>query len=367
MTRSHPIALGFLIPCVIALGLTTDFFTRFLPTRFFSFRAWEAVRRYPTSDGPFTPNASYRNDHSCGDLATRGNIPAYRVYRPETFSTDAFGFRKNPGEPRPTTSALLIGDSFAAGSSVNDDETLAVQLENLTSRQVYNAGFMDISSGRLLRLAERLHMTSGIVIFEYMESTALPTLQDVEYDPPKESYLSVRVRGLWHVSPLQILSRHLYQKLLNNRALPNNDAHQVIIEPLKNGQPMLFLQDDAEKFNRSHVAINLAGILKLQQELFRKNLNLLVVLAPNKCSVYADLLARPPGHPSLPYLDQLEKALEALHVPVVNLLPALQNQAASNLSQNQYVYWFDDTHWNALGIQRAAQEIQNRLVQFRDF
>jgi len=300
-----------------------------------------------------------------------GNLPAYRVYRPETFTTNASGFRKNPTEDttRPPD-ILMTGDSFAAGCGVNDDETLTVQLEGLTHRRIYNAGYMKIDLMRILRRIDQLHMVSGIVILQYLERYSVVPIQDLGYTSKEtlnrwdrlHKIVDKSWEGFWQVSPVQILSQRLYRRLLNDRILPNTNAAKVVLGTLKNGRPILFFSLEAERFKQPPENIDLSGILKLQWELRQRHIDLLMVLTPDKYSVYAGLLAQPPVHvPNPPYLDRLSKMLEQAHVPAVNLLSVLQNQAASDLNQGVYIYWLDDTHWNARGIRVAAEEIRKHL------
>jgi hypothetical protein len=39
------------------------------------------------------------------------------------------------------------------------------------------------------------------------------------------------------------------------------------------------------------------------------------------------------------------------------LTPRFRNQAEALLAHDTYLYWLDDTHWNAEGIRDAAQAI----------
>src|SRR6187549_2051008 len=120
--------LKVVLPLILAFACAADGLTRTLPVGFFSFRAWEAMIANAPADAPFEPLARY-DARSFGDLANMGNLRRMRIYRRETFTTDAYGFRNPPGLAESgTTSVLLIGDSFSAGSGVHDKLTLAGQL-----------------------------------------------------------------------------------------------------------------------------------------------------------------------------------------------------------------------------------------------
>src|SRR5207253_464547 len=86
-----------------------------------------------------------------------------------------FGFRNRPSEGDPSFAAILVGTSFSAGCSLNDEETLSTRLDERLGRPVYNAAGADVSDEReLVRLVERLRMISGTVINEYDEASEAP-------------------------------------------------------------------------------------------------------------------------------------------------------------------------------------------------
>lgn len=49
-------------------------------------------------------------------------------------------------------------------------------------------------------------------------------------------------------------------------------------------------------------------------------------------------------------------------VPVLNVTQDFRKQAEAFLARSQYLYWLDDTHWNADGIHEAAQAITNSNI-----
>jgi hypothetical protein len=56
-------------------------------------------------------------------------------------------------------------------------------------------------------------------------------------------------------------------------------------------------------------------------------------------------------------LRALADRLRAAGVPVVDSTPLLAAQAAERLPRHEYLYWRDDTHWNAAGIRLAAEAV----------
>jgi hypothetical protein len=361
--------IGRIIPLIIAVAFLVDFTARFIPLDWLSFRAWEALRRYHAPCGPFRADAYYENAFSYGDLASLGNLPQYRQYRREIFSTDGFGFRRNSrvmGSPS-QYGALLVGDSIAVGTGLNDDETLAAELERYFGNGVYNgAGPESDPQGldHILTLARRLKLTKGTVFYEYFERYALPTSEELLGGSGSTcqnwmNRLSIGYEGFVEVSPLQILGQRIFKKLHNDSILPNPYRSGVVVKTLENGEPILFYPKDVATSRVKRRGVDVSGFKALDAELKKHNLRLVLLLVPTKYTIYRSLLKDDDIKESAPgsYLDVVEKSLREADIPVVNLLSSFKQKAAEDYKSNMYIYWRDDTHWNARGVELAAQEI----------
>src|SRR5262249_22924899 len=206
--------MGFVIPRLLVVIALADVGVRALPVDPFTFRAWEALKRFRPPGAAFEPGRRYYNPRAYGDLAALGNLPELRQYRPETFTTDVLGFR-NHGDPwTPAVAAILVGDSFAAGAGLDDDEDLGSGLGRCLGCRLYNAGGMDPDPDRIVALARRLGMWRGLVIHVHQEDFALPAVPTdwrrayqralASLDSPVGEAAG-RVRGLVAVSPLKIV------------------------------------------------------------------------------------------------------------------------------------------------------------------
>src|SRR5208282_1350395 len=167
--------LGHLLPRLMLLCLLLDLAFRFAPLDALTFRAWEAaLRRYPNAAGPFKPGMHYHRDNSYGGAASIGNIPALRHYHAADFTTDSFGFHNLPALSQPDPAGILIGDSFAVGSELPEDQTLTAQLTRLSGSYFYNAGGPQPLRLRSLEsVAQRLGLHHGVIIYEFLETHAL--------------------------------------------------------------------------------------------------------------------------------------------------------------------------------------------------
>ena len=365
--------IGRTIPIIIAIIFIVDVAARFFPLDWFSFRAWETLARYHAACAPFRANAHYENPLSYGDLTALGNLPRYRQYRQEIFSTDAFGFRRNSGvnSPAQKFDILVVGDSFMVGAGVNDDETLPAALERHLGVGVYNgaAGFdVHATLNDILFLAQRLNIVRGTVLYEYYQRHDLPLGQYLMSDTAAKNEegcrnwltrFSIWYEGFVEKSPLQIFTQRLFKKLHDDSILPNTFESEVVVKTLRNGEPILFYSRDVATSRLASRRVDISGFKDLAARLEKHNLRLVVLLVPTKYTVYRPLLKDDDSKkvdPSL-YLDLVEQSLRAADIPVVNLLKPFRERAREDYRKNEYIYWRDDTHWNARGVELAAEEI----------
>lgn len=356
--------LGYLIPRIVVLALLADGACRLLPMSALAFRGWEALSAPFPVDALFRPNACYRNTRSYGDLAALSNRPWLRQYRDEVFTTDALGYRNGPAlcEQGPPE-GLLVGSSFSVGAGVPDQETLTAQLQSVTGKRVYNAADVVADVARTRRMVQLLGMRRGLVILECLERHDIPSgpfgPSSRSEPAPRKHWLTVFKQQL-EGSRLQILAQRGYKLLEDDCILPNPYAAAAPAKVLRNGATMLFLTADIDNHRRQRPVDHAAAYFSwVAAELRRDNLDLLVLLVPDKYSVYGPLLQEPDVRSEGvdPYLDRLEAVLRQAGIPVVNLLPVFRRQAGDLLDRGEYLYWRDDTHWNATGIGVAAREL----------
>src|SRR5438132_5126668 len=170
--------LGRVIPALLVAVLLVDIALRFVSIDPLTFRAWEAMERYRPPGAAFEPNRRYYNSRSYGDLAAVGNLRELRQYRTEVFTTDALGFRNAAHVLDAEVGAILVGDSFAVGSGVRDEETLSSSLSRLWGCVVYNVGseIPGVGPDQIPAIARRLSMRSRLVIRLHAEDAQEPTI-----------------------------------------------------------------------------------------------------------------------------------------------------------------------------------------------
>jgi hypothetical protein len=48
-------------------------------------------------------------------------------------------------------------------------------------------------------------------------------------------------------------------------------------------------------------------------------------------------------------------------IPVIDFTPRMRSRAAELLKQGKFLYWRDDTHWNAEGVKVGAEIVSEYL------
>ena len=369
-------SIGRVLPRLMFLSLLLDLVLRFVPLDPLTFRAWEAMlRRYPNAVGPFIPNKHYHRDNSYGGVAGIGNLPALRHYHSVDFTTDADGFHNPPALAQGEPIGMVIGDSFAVGSELPEEQSLSAELTHRFGAYFYNAGGPQPLPLRSLRtVAQRLHLHRGMVIFEFLESRAL---QDPPAATPEggrgaaQAFFFRAMGPQWtdrlgtplnelHASPLRALSAKLQKKIQDDTVLPNSFAAFVIQERLRNGEPIVFLPAEFKSPNHPRKAAErwAAYFAWYSSELRKDGLELVVLLVPNRTTIYAPLLAQPRDvSASRAALQDLADALQNAGVFTVPLERRYAHDATVLLNQEKYLYFLDDTHWSGDGTAVAADEI----------
>jgi len=368
-----------LIPGLLLLAGLSDFVLRLFPPGVFTFRAWEAMTLFVKDGEAFSPVKRYENERSYGDLSNIGNLPKLRQYHREVFTTDTLGFRNLPIQQPGQLKTVLIGDSFAAGSGVSDEDTLSQQLARLQASPVYNAARNPQDLEVTCRDISNLDISNGLVIWELFERAPIPQFPSGEIQPqrtlrsrlkdaisrrfpnavPKQKVARKYLSDFLEYSPLSIEASRAYRVLQNDLVLPNTYKSNVAVYTLTNGASMLFIPQEIENYHKIR-SLETKSVTEMKARLNAMGLRLLVLLVPGKYTVYYPLLRDAPASAldSPLYTNRLEASLRAAGIDVVNLTAVFRKSAAEALARGEYIYWLDDTHWTPSGIRIAAEELR---------
>jgi hypothetical protein len=325
-----------------------------------------------------------------GDLTKLVGIPSFaerfEQVRPAGRQiVDGAGFRNLPAPADLAHPIVVVGDSFmAAGEPMTN--MFALRLAGLSGLPVYNRAMAGV--GPFLSLVRFVdsdrfkNRRPRIMVWGFIEREAIRhgfsgmvyqlDIRDRGVKPAEHYELSATTaRVAWpELSP-----QTLRQSLPDTSALAqfsyrlwNRLRYAVfgIITPdvyLSSGEVerhrLLFLRRKMKVFAVDTPELNLADVTDAvrytSEFLARRGVRLVVVLIPDKESVYPELI--PPHEkqaPALPLssLNDLEEHIRAAGVPVVNLLPSFRARA----QRGELLYWPDDTHWNERGIRLAAEQ-----------
>jgi hypothetical protein len=363
--------MGRAIPGLLLLACLTDVGLRLERVDRLTFRAWEALTAYRPPGSPFERNHGYYKAKAYGDLAAMGNFPRLRQYRPEGFTTDSLGFRNPADAASSPVAGIVVGDSFAVGSAVSDDENLTTRLSAHLGCRLYNAAGVEPHADRILDLAQTLDLRNNLVIQEYNEDFEMPAVPSERRRQYQQALASIsprlggpfgRLRGILTISPLEILCERTLKRLENGRVLPNRYAGAILKGRLANGDEMLFRKTWVDRYYEKR-AVPISYWKWLQQELKKGGLEFVVVIVPSKYRVYRPFLVEPRGFPrgAGDYVDRVEDELRKAGIPALNLTGVISAAAAKHLPEGEYLYWRDDLHWNAQGNEVAAAAIRDGL------
>lgn len=371
------LGLGRLIPILLVVVFSADVLARFAPLDPLCFQAWECVTRYQEPGAIFEANRRFESARTHGNLSNMGNLPRLREDRPQVFTTDARGFRNAPAVGSGPLDGIVLGDSFAAGYGITDDDTLAVRLSADTALNFYNAGgpYAYVATARTLQ--QTLPLRAPNIVIVWTESVSVPAIAAAEataVTPDRRTQLLTSVfgsdgaryrsvlRGLWFTSPLKVAAQKVFLRLSDDTILPNVYSRNVVQRRLVNGRTMLFYPPDVADFHRRRdPAEVIAHLSWIAAELRRSGMTPVVLLAPSKYTVYYPLLAtrdREPGDARHP-LARVGDALRAHGIPAIDLTAVFRQRAAEEIQQGRYLYWLDDTHWNGRGVAVASAFIRD--------
>lgn len=357
------------LPRVLVLLALVDLAARFVPLDLFAFRAWEPMSVGNAATGPFRASARYFNPWAFGDLPRMLGRADLRQFHPELFSTDEFGFRNPPGLRRSglPVAAMVNGNSFVVGCGLSDDQTLSALLGAALGQPVYNlAGGWAAEAQDVVRIARTLNLSRRLDIHVVLDRYGLPPagLNAPLYasDEPEHATAAQRIERLWDdlsISRTRILLNKQVDAWRNPSPGGNSAA---VVKHLPDGrETAMFIDDVTSTYAAAPDATYLPW---LRQYLATAEIDLLVVLVPNKYTVYeplldeADPLRGPPRR-----IDEMEAYLKGQGVAVLNLATPLREHAAREMRSGRLIFAVDDSHWNAEGVRLAAEKIAERILR----
>ena len=320
------------------------------------FRPWE--RALSDEGKAFRPNLEITGEE-CGDLAHRLSIPSLRTWRKAAFSTDAHGYRSPEVEGIPEV--VILGDSFVAGSGLQDHQTLTARLHELTRKPICNLACQGggvTGPDRFLTDPRWQSHAPRWVIWMPSYRAVGPTKP-----PRKPKRMSVTRWGrrlkehLERDNGLAHLSRDIYRQLTFDLF-----GHQDVVQYA--GERTLRFPRHEQNISTSFTADDkdrtLRSVLSFHHTLAARGIRLLYAPIPEAATMHPDLYD-PPLHQ-----DELDRSLPRTILRLardadVSVLDLKELWAAH--STKPYLFLRDDTHWSPATVALTARLIAGAIAQ----
>jgi len=372
--------IGKLAPAILIAWITVDLVSRSISPSLLNVDPWLTVSTFPARYVPFSADKSFVIQRYVGGNARAANAQPTEVVGPIVFSTDHRGFRKNPylrSEEIPEV-LFVKGDSFIYGVGLSDNETLPAVLTGQYGISSYNgARFHDDPDGmpEIDWLLGHLPGRPTTIVYTYLEHGVFlspevtPGINGMilRRDPDLDGdlrYLKMLNMFFWQMSPTRIVATRFFNSLENDKIFPNQGAKTIQSLALPSGDKLLFRDYEYElaTLDRGPAAVarSMTGFRWLKSELDRRHLRLIVLLLPNRYTLYQPLLTRTDA-PWAHYLDNVDAALHNEGIETVNGLDYYRAAAQQEVNNGQLSFFREDAHWNARGVRLIAKPLAEAI------
>ena len=326
---------------------------------------------YPGAVGLYRANTTLDSEMPYGNLYAMsvgqgGVVPEPRHIR---IQIDAHGFRNS--EEYHGQSLILVGDSFLAGNGNTQSALLSEVLRRAGGLDSYSVAYPGdiLKYQRAIQFFEsniKGHNSAAKYIIFLFEGNDFP-----EFRAPTQQPFTV-----WYPQKLkswgQLLKLNQLLSIINGRreAKRSSQERPPTSSFTIRGRTISFLNRYMEVAWRSEYAAapELEEVLQALKDRVAR-----VYFIPTKYRVYhphlkfeevASSYAQYMGGKTLTSSELpnrqwefISKMAGKLGIPITDLTPQLRQAALELLEKREFVFWGDDTHWNAYGISEAAKVI----------
>jgi hypothetical protein len=342
-----------------------------LPKDSYFYHPWEYMM------GSFRYNIPRTNERmeltGYGDLANMLGVPAYRNLRNFVWTNDHFGKRNADSTQHDAPKIVVVGDSFMASAADSDESSFVTQLQMHTDASVY--GYVPSDMSVFLRDPRFQEMPPKTVLWGRVERNTLGSNGEIEtilndtscfmevstwdrWEKVSKDAVKSAIGGFVEYAQLSILRRTMQQSLRNMIYVwTGQHTKNVLLVP---GETMLFHDRGAAVLaspgEHREFDIVANAIAHVRDCLEARGTRLIFMAIPDKEHIYAEWLGREAPTPD-PLLV-LEQELDERNLDFVSLVKRFQEEGAPG---KDILYWSDDTHWNARGIEVGVEEVVKLL------
>ena len=324
----------------------------------------------------------YGDLYALGDSKKNPRLENIKESRKVNFVTDNYGFRNSKIIKKPDY--IFLGDSFIAGNGISQEELPTVIFQNLTKKNILNLGFPGkpkLYEKNMLKHIDLLNKNTKIIVF-YFEGNDFETI--IEDSISKNISLKEIPKKIYDVYKFAESLKDVYLnkfyksdevffRIIRHKSLSINleikdyfksifDKNNKVQNELKNKEKVIikdilnqdvgflneYVKNSKEKNIKTYIFKNKLLLEKIDA----------VVLIPTKYSVYSELLNEKVNNFAL---TVLKNGYEIHNIPVYDLTTTLRKKARLLLESNEYVFFRDDTHWNANGIKTSMEYLANNI------
>jgi len=363
----------FLAPLALVPLLETTLF----PIDAFTFRCWEALA-FSSRPAlfilgmPFYPGRRLEKTET-GGLGHRTSLDEHQRV---VWQTDEWGFRNGP-DAGGKYDVVIVGDSFAVGTGLSQEDTLAAQLDRYADLRSYDYAPASLEAF----LGEQRFRTDPrpIVVYELVERELSRSLisrrpptpvraedgtgsVDAAPSPSFRFLTAAAVAADRYTKGALLLSfrQRLREAITGavSRALGGDHENVTALGSVvgSDGETLfLFGPEENREVPAELVQRAVERLVELDQAFRQSGFEFVVLPVPNKENIYFDLL---PGSRRPDLLDQVTDRARIEGVAVVDLQTPLRMAKESGVA----TYHRDDTHWNSMGANVAAQALGEYLL-----
>lgn len=316
------------------------------------------------------------------DMAVLWNLPM-RPPHPLTFTTDSRGFRNRKEMDR--ADVVLIGDSYVEGHYVDDGETTAAALEELSGRAVANLGQSGYGTLQELEVLRKfgLPLRPRVVAWFFFEGNDLYDDQEFEnmilylrenetFDTAESNKIAHDQGGKtrswserWGSFRKASFTTHAFRSLrrLSHAVVPNGTPSFGWFQDDTGRHHRLYFYDYAllefTDYEKERFAVTREALLSARRECEAQGARLMVFFIPMKFRVYGDHCSFPPYSPCAAWepwnlADRFADFCRTEGIDFVDLTPPMRAAAA----EGRLLYAPEDSHWNAAGHRFVAEQVR---------
>lgn len=324
--------------------------------------------RFQTMNSAYEPNVNVLWPMPFGDLfATSGEkLDTKEIIEPRLveFVTDRYGYRNSSSAK--SFDYALVGDSFIVGNGTTQSEILSNQLEGITKLNFLNLGYPNGPEKYEAVAKRNMHRIKGetkifLFYFEGNDFNKKSLKQDKikKFDLFKNAILDLEKRKTQYLIKLFPKSMSFIRAVRRNSLYTYTLVSQMVFGIKGQNHNNIIVQKIGDKniaYLPAYVEIAKSDNLRTYGWKDRELLKHLggVFFIPTKYRVYNTIISNPG-------LAALRRVYRDNCTPVYDLTPTLVESANHELKSGKYIFWRDDTHWNAVGIKAAANFIATTI------